>query len=107
MARTDDAIKLAFEHGVNVRTRTIFLSGEIDSDKAHNIQIACSFLDCEGSSITVRINSHGGTDYDGFAIYDALRNCRAHVITVGAGQDRKSTRLNSSHLKLSRMPSSA
>ena len=32
---------------------------------------------------------------------------RAEAGLVRAGQDRKSTRLNSSHLKLSRMPSSA
>ena len=32
---------------------------------------------------------------------------RAAFYGTGMGQDRKSTRLNSSHLKLSRMPSSA
>ena len=36
----------------------------------------------------------------------ALANHALHVVAVG-GEDRKSTRLNSSHLKLSRMPSSA
>ena len=33
--------------------------------------------------------------------------CRASARIMGVGLDRKSTRLNSSHLKLSRMPSSA
>ena len=32
---------------------------------------------------------------------------RADNDTISIGEDRKSTRLNSSHLKLSRMPSSA
>ena len=42
--------------------------------------------------------------------YRALRTACAkapHGKVLGVAEDRKSTRLNSSHLKLSRMPSSA
>ena len=41
-------------------------------------------------------------------IFDGARNPRYKAdIGIKDGVDRKSTRLNSSHLKLSRMPSSA
>ena len=38
---------------------------------------------------------------------DAVKQCVQKAISRGKVEDRKSTRLNSSHLKLSRMPSSA
>ena len=41
-----------------------------------------------------------------FETYDNFTSCSAEIETP-FGKDRKSTRLNSSHLKLSRMPSSA
>ena len=44
----------------------------------------------------------------GLSLVDlAAAEARAKTIAEVAGKDRKSTRLNSSHLRLSRMPSSA
>ena len=46
----------------------------------------------------------------GRSVYDAFPNALADVteqVDIAAGGDRKSTRLNSSHRRLSRMPSSA
>ena len=37
----------------------------------------------------------------------ALSNCKINFVNEKNGRDRKSTRLNSSHIPLSRMPSSA
>ena len=51
------------------------------------------------------INSALMTEYDGEALYD-IRNVKAYVAS-GEWLDRKSTRLNSSHTDISRMPSSA
>src|SRR6059036_1860457 len=61
------------------------------------------------------------TTYDTLSLHDALPICRNRVppiglrsevyqlsaFTVNGERDRKSTRLNSSHRRLSRMPSSA
>ena len=44
---------------------------------------------------------------DEIGIEGQQRLLDARALVIGAGGDRKSTRLNSSHLKLSRMPSSA
>ena len=49
----------------------------------------------------------GGTGVLGKAIAFHLAEEGAKVVILGRKADRKSTRLNSSHLKLSRMPSSA
>ena len=43
----------------------------------------------------------------GFAIATAMANCGATIVFNDIKQDRKSTRLNSSHSAKSRMPSSA
>ena len=43
----------------------------------------------------------------GLAMAEGLAAAGAHVIVNSRQQDRKSTRLNSSHIPLSRMPSSA
>ena len=51
---------------------------------------------------------HFETCIQKFATESRLRNIiRANLATLQKLLDRKSTRLNSSHLKLSRMPSSA
>ena len=70
-----------------------------DSDYASVLDVtmmlgrrACA-LDVDAAEITLDGNEHIG--------FDAL------VIATGSRADRKSTRLNSSHLRLSRMPSSA
>ena len=60
-----------------------------------------------GSTITAK---YGGTGYTTYTKGDLLVGAGGTFIKFGSGsnnQDRKSTRLNSSHIPLSRMPSSA
>ena len=47
------------------------------------------------------------TDEDRKKILQSCKDCTEDKIIVTHGTDRKSTRLNSSHIPLSRMPSSA
>jgi urocanate hydratase len=72
-------------------------------------------VDCDQSRITRRIE-HGYLDEQATDIDDAIRRAVAardqnQALSIGllgnAAEDRKSTRLNSSHLSVSRMPSSA
>ena len=70
----------------------------LDTDKKRVIQYAGSGIDRRGSSCFV------------FHFFDHLTGDQESVRWIEECEklvDRKSTRLNSSHLKLSRMPSSA
>ena len=57
----------------------------------------------------IRINGAAIADDDFALIHDLVDRAAERLVTAGRlpWRDRKSTRLNSSHLKLSRMPSSA
>ena len=67
--------------------------------------------DRTGGSFSRRLQGPQSTRGSADVIGNAKRNYERYVTlaraTALAGEDRKSTRLNSSHLKLSRMPSSA
>ena len=109
-----------------LKDRIIFVGGEIEDNMANAIIAQLLFLDAQDKEkdILMYINSPGGVITSGMAIYDTMQYIKPDVQTVCIGQaasmgallltagakgkrDRKSTRLNSSHLKLSRMPSSA
>ena len=78
-----------------LKDRIIFLGEEVNETSASIIVAQLLFLEAEDpdKDIHLYINSPGGSVTAGLAIYDTI--------------DRKSTRLNSSHVKRSRMPSSA
>ena len=100
-----------------------------DSISAKQFSETLNSIDPAVNEITVRINSPGGDVFDGVAIYNRLKQHKAKIIVHIDGlaasiasiialagdkityrdweTDRKSTRLNSSHRSLSRMPSSA
>ena len=59
----------------------------------------------KGFGLKADVQSELSADYNG-RVVDILRE-HDYTLTVGDVTDRKSTRLNSSHLRLSRMPSSA
>ena len=64
-------------------------------------------LDFHTGRVTVADAAPGSAlAYDGDSLSVTL-GARYRMLVIGAGQDRKSTRLNSSHTDISRMPSSA
>ena len=75
------------ESALFVRDRTIWLNQEIDSQTARLIVGQLAYLDGRGDEdITLRIDSPGGSVYDGLMIYDAIRyNTRCDVRTVATG----------------------
>ena len=115
--------------------RIIFLGDAIYDQNANIIQAQLLFLQSADAKrdIQIYINSPGGSVYAGLGIYDTMQYITPDVATICTGMaasmgavlmcagtkgkraalphariiDRKSTRLNSSHSTLSRMPSSA
>ena len=76
----------AFKYGVNVGTRTIQLIGEINEDAFYHIETAMTLLEQQSKkAITIKINSPGGSVYDGMAIVGRIRASKCQVITEGYG----------------------
>lgn len=79
-------LKHQFENGINLKSRTIQLVGEIDYQKFELVDAALTELDrYNNKQITVRINSEGGSVYDALAIIGRLRNSKSRIITEGYG----------------------
>ena len=76
----------AFKHGFNVTARTIQLVGDIDEELFKQFDTAMTILEEEAkSTITIKINSLGGSVYDGLAIVGRIRNSKCKVVTEGYG----------------------
>ena len=67
------------------RARTLYITGGVDSDLAHAVIVALEQLDRTDGDIRIVLNSDGGSERDGYAIYDALMMCRNRVIIDGYG----------------------
>lgn len=66
--------------GVDFKTRTIFLFGHVDGAMAMQFAIAFRTLDSSKGTIRIILNSSGGSEQDGFAMYDMLRLARNQVV---------------------------
>lgn len=73
------------EHGVDWKTRTIYIIGEIDGEKSFRLIPVIRLIDESKGPIKVFISSPGGDEAAGFAIYDTLRLVRNRLITTGFG----------------------
>ena len=67
--------------------RTIYFFGEVTTESACQVIMYLDALEREAVNkpITIKMNSVGGTEYDGLAIYDAIRRCQCEIITIGTG----------------------
>ena len=67
--------------------RIIFLGAPIDADLANIITGQLLWLDSKdpGKTITMYINSPGGSVYDGFSIFDTMNTIKSPVNTVCTG----------------------
>jgi ATP-dependent Clp endopeptidase proteolytic subunit ClpP len=73
------------EQGVNLETRTIFLVGEINEDMCRKFLVNFQLLDSTDGTINVWLSSDGGSEPDGYAIYDVIKAAanQVRVIVVG------------------------
>jgi ATP-dependent protease ClpP protease subunit len=73
-------------HGINFRDRIITLSKEVDAEMFALIDAAMSEMESDNRrSVTIRINSEGGSVYDALAIVGRLKTSKCRIITVGFG----------------------
>lgn len=79
-------IGIAFEYGVNFKERSICLTGEIDESMFILVDIALTEMEAQSkATITIRINSPGGSTYDAMAIIGRLKRSKCHIVTEGYG----------------------
>ncbi len=77
---------IALKYGVHLGTRTVQIVGEIDQNMYILVDTALNLLEQDSkATITVRINSEGGSVYDALAIVGRLRASKCQIITEGFG----------------------
>jgi len=85
---TKDWVDALFEYGVDKHNRRIFLFDDIDNHPIGMVIKALYYMDSESNSnpIELFIGSYGGTEYDMFALYDAVRTIKSPVYTTAIGK---------------------
>lgn len=71
--------------GVDIEGRRVFLVGEINHEMSYRIVTAVRVLDEYHGPIYITLNSNGGAESDGYAIYDALRVAKNKVVIEAFG----------------------
>ncbi len=79
MSNKQSNLDILLEHNFDIRTRVIYLNGEIDQESANKFIKILMFLDKTIGEITLILNSEGGCCSSGFAIYDAIKLCNNEV----------------------------
>lgn len=83
--RVTDRLGNALGMGTDVAGRRIFLFGEVNTELSHKVVAAMQVLDSVKGTIFVTMNSTGGSESDGYAIYDAIRLAKNKVVIEGYG----------------------
>lgn len=79
-------------HGIDPDTRTIYLMGPVNDEMAFRFLIGFRMLDGGEGDIRIVLNTCGGSEQEGYAIYDALGlaknnvtiDCYGAVMSIGA-----------------------
>lgn len=85
MSTTEQHLMEQMKTGLDVADRTLYLIGEIDDAVAYKAIVGLRKLDKTDGDIHIVLNSGGGGEYPGFAIYDAICLCRNKVVIDGVG----------------------
>ena len=69
-----------------LKDRIIIINGEIDNNLANSVVAQLLYLDSlNNEDISIYINSPGGSETDGMAIYDTMNFIKSDVSTIGMG----------------------
>lgn len=86
MMKIKDFAELAHNNSVYLPTRTIFLTGEVDIDMYELAIKNLHILDTQPETVTIYLNSEGGSVTQAFAIYNAIRAMKSMVRIVAWGE---------------------
>lgn len=84
-SKMEERIESTYNFGVDFKTRTVYIIGEIEAEVSKKAIIGIHMLDSTKGPITIVLNTIGGDSFEGFAIYDAIKSCKNHTTTVGMG----------------------
>lgn len=87
IAATTLHLEYFFGHGVNFRDRIYQITGEIEFPAFDHLDAALTEFEKENArkTITIRINSPGGSVYEALAIIGRLRKSPCHIVTEAYG----------------------
>lgn len=83
--KIEDSHQKWLEHGIDIPNNTVFLSGDVDADLAKMCITAFHAFD-KSKPALVLLNSEGGCEFAGMAIYDTLRAHPAEVTVRVIGE---------------------
>ncbi len=79
-------LAITFDRGLDIDNRIIYIFDDIDEGMSEDVIKSLHYLSLTEGSIKIMLNSQGGSVSDMFAIYDAMRACENHIITIGIGE---------------------
>lgn len=82
---TQQHVMASMNTGVDFESRTIYLVGEVDGHMLHRFVTAFEALDKTDGPIRIVLSTPGGSEPDGYAIYDLMRIARNPTIIEGYG----------------------
>lgn len=66
--------------------RTLYITGSVNDELAHRSIVGLEQLDQQEGDIRIVLNSEGGEEQNGYAIYDAITMCKNKVVIEGYGK---------------------
>lgn len=82
---TQQQVMASMNTGVDFESRTIYLVGEVDGHMLHRFVTSFEALDKAPGPIRVVLSTPGGSEPDGYAIYDLMRIANNPTIVEGYG----------------------
>lgn len=82
----DERLEAIQELGADLHQRRIYLFGDVTPDMSWKAITALDLLKRDGKPISVILNSGGGDEYEGWAIYDAFVPFRKYISVYAVGQ---------------------
>lgn len=78
-----DDISRFFDYDINIPAKTIYMGGDVDEIMANKMLKGLQILDAKARTkkLTILMNSPGGDEYHGLAIFDAIKNCKSPTVT--------------------------
>lgn len=77
---------MGFSVSLDEQKRRIHVMGEVDESMAHALMVSLDKLEETPGDITIILNSEGGEEASGYALYDAITMCKNMVIIEGYGE---------------------